>query len=389
ASPYADMFLTLGSVFPDGATEEDLLRIYRPRPGLPFTSFRMGEGRRFVWTTFTAEQVDIDVHSAPGAAYLRSVLDALGAAGVSMIRLDAAGYAVKTPGTSCFMTPQTFEFIGELTEQAHARGLDVLVEVHSYYQRQIEIARQVDRVYDFALPPLVLHAAAAGDHAPLAHWLDIRPDNAVTVLDTHDGIGIVDVGPDPDTGEAGLLTAAQLDALVESIHEASGGQSRAATGAAASNLDIYQVNCTFFDALGADDARYLAARAVQLFCPGVPQIYYVGALVGSNDMELLARSGVGRDINRHHYTADELAAEVARPVVAAMLALCRFRNQHPAFGGTFQALPAERGVHLVWTSGDSRVELETELSTGAGVLRWTAADGVHETRDLVGAPPVV
>ena len=67
----------------------------------------------------------------------------------------------------------------------------------------------------------------------------------------------------------------------------------------------------------------------------------------------------------------------------------RFRNQHPAFAGTFQALPAERGVHLVWTSGEQRAELQTELSTGATVLRWTAADGDHETRDLVGAPPVV
>lgn len=389
ASPYADMFLTFGSVFPDGATEEDLLRIYRPRPGLPFTSFRMGQGRRFVWTTFTAEQVDIDVHSASGAAYLRSVLDALAAAGVSMIRLDAAGYAVKTAGTSCFMTPETFAFIDELTGQAHARGLDVLVEVHSYFQRQVEIARQVDRVYDFALPPLVLHAAATGDHAPLVHWLGIRPANAVTVLDTHDGIGIVDVGPDPATGEAGLLTAAQLDALVESIHEASSGRSRAATGAAASNLDIYQVNCTFYDALGAHDARYLAARAVQLFCPGIPQVYYVGALAGRNDMDLLARSGVGRDINRHRYSEPELTTELARPVVAGLLALCRFRNAHPAFGGTFEVLPAERGLRLVWTLGDQRAELVTELDTGASTLRWTAADGVHETRDLVVDPPVV
>ncbi|HIE62225.1 MAG TPA: hypothetical protein EYQ02_11470 [Microbacterium sp.] len=147
-----------------------------------------------------------------------------------------------------------------------------------------EIAQRVDRVYDFALPPLVLFAAATGDHAPLARWIAERPENAVTVLDTHDGIGIVDVGPDAATGEPGLLDATQLDALVEAIHDATGGQSRAATGAAASNLDIYQVNSTFYDALRRDDRAYLAARAVQLFLPGVHQIYYVGALAGTNDI---------------------------------------------------------------------------------------------------------
>ena len=167
-SRYAEMFLTMGTVFPDGATEADLLRIYRPRPGLPFTPYPWGESTRLVWTTFTAAQVDIDVRSAAGSAYLLSILDALRDAGTRMIRLDAVGYAVKTPGSSSFMTPETFAFIDELTALAHERGLEVLVEVHSFYRRQIEIAQRVDRVYDFALPPLVLFAAATGDHAPLA-----------------------------------------------------------------------------------------------------------------------------------------------------------------------------------------------------------------------------
>jgi sucrose phosphorylase len=157
-------------------------------------------------------------------------------------------------------------------------------------------------VYDFALPPLVLHALGSGDGAPLGRWLEIRPRNAVTVLDTHDGIGVVDVGADSsDRTLFGLLAPDDIDRLVESIHAGSQGSSRLATGAAASNLDLYQVNCTYYDALGGDDARYLLARLLQFFTPGIPQVYYVGLLAGSNDMELLARSGVGRDVNRHHY----------------------------------------------------------------------------------------
>src|SRR5688572_15657333 len=98
-----------------------------------------------------------------------------------MIRLDAVGYAIKKPGTSCFMIPETFDFIAALTAEAHARGLEVLVEVHGHYQEQIAIAAQVDWVYDFALPPLVLHALYTRDTTRLARWLDLRPRNAVTV----------------------------------------------------------------------------------------------------------------------------------------------------------------------------------------------------------------
>lgn len=388
-SAFASMFLTMGSVFPHGATEAELLRIYRPRPGLPFTPYGWGEGRRLVWTTFTPAQVDIDIRSTPGRAYLVSILDTLRDAGVRMIRLDAVGYAVKTPGTSSFMTPETFAFIDELTAAAHERGLEVLVEVHSFYRRQVEIAERVDRVYDFALPPLVLFAAATGDHAPLARWIAERPANAVTVLDTHDGIGIVDVGPDPESGEPGLLDAEQLDALVESIHVATGGSSRAATGAAASNLDIYQVNSTFYDAMGRNDHAYLAARAVQLFLPGIHQIYYVGALAGGNDLALLERTNVGRDINRHVYTEEELAAEVERPVVAALLRLCRFRADCPAFAGEFTGgLTAEDGIVARWSGDAGWVELSADLHRGSARIRWDAGAGEHETTDLLHAPPV-
>jgi sucrose phosphorylase len=113
-----------------------------------------------------------------------------------MIRLDATGYAIKEPGTSCFMIPTTYEFIGELTAQARALGIEIPVAIHSYYRDQVEIAQQVDRVYDFALPPLVLHALFTGGVRPLAEWFAISPRNAITVLDTHDGIGVIEVGAD-------------------------------------------------------------------------------------------------------------------------------------------------------------------------------------------------
>lgn len=385
-SPWAPLFLTMSSVFPEGATEEELTRIYRPRPGLPFTPVKLGGKLRYVWTTFTPQQMDIDVHSAAGSAYLDSILDAVARAGVEIVRLDAVGYAVKTPGTTCFMTPETFQFIEEFTARARSRGLDVLVEVHSYYQRQIEIGRSVDWVYDFALPPLVLHALFTGDGRALARWMDIRPANAITVLDTHDGIGVIDVGPDQtQPGRPGLLTPEEVDQLVEGIHERTGGTSAQATGAAASNLDLYQVNSTFYDALGRDDARYLAARAIQVFTPGIPQVYYVGALAGGNDMELLARSSVGRDINRHHYTREEIAADLERPVVRAQLGLFRFRNEYPAFDGPLEVELA--GSQLVMTRRGVAVACEAvltvDLATGHASIAARQGDQTLQAGSLL------
>jgi sucrose phosphorylase len=369
ASRFSGLFLTRDAVFPDGASEAQLKAIYRPRPGTPFTAVTMSNGQQQVlWTTFTPKQVDINVLHALGREYLASILQRFSTSGIKMIRLDAAGYAIKKAGTSCFMLPETFEFIGEFAEQARALGMEVLVEIHSYYRKQIEIAARVDWVYDFALPPLLLHALEFKTALRLKEWIRIRPNNSLTVLDTHDGIGIVDIGADPAnrSGNPGLVPEAELDALVEAIHRNSGGASRKATGAAASNLDLYQVNCTFYDALGRNDQSYLLTRAVQFFLPGIPQVYYVGLFAGSNDLDLLERSGVGRDINRHYFKPEELVVASRRDVVRKLCDMMRFRNQHPAFGGEFQMLVSDAtSLQLRWVNGGAWAELRVDFTTAA------------------------
>ena len=369
-SPYAGLFLTYARVFPKGATEDDLLRIYRPRPGLPFTKVTLGNGQQhFLWTSFTSQQVDIDVSHVEGKKYLSSILGKFAEAGVRVIRLDAAGYAIKKAGSSCFMIPETFTFIAGLADEARALGIETLVEIHSHYLQQIEIAKRVDRVYDFALPPLVLHALYTGTARHLCDWLTISPRNAVTVLDTHDGIGVIDAGADSE-GRPGLLPPGEIDRLVETIHLRSNGESRQATGGAASNLDLYQVNCTFYDALGGRDLEYLIARAIQFFAPGVPQVYYTGLLCGGNDMELLHRGKVGRDINRHYYTDQEIDAALERPVVRELLELMRFRNTHPAFNGTFSIhSPAPHKLTMTWRRNGDLAQLEVDLAEPSAVVR--------------------
>jgi sucrose phosphorylase len=367
-SAAADMFLTPERVFGHEPRADELAAIHRPRPTPPFTEFTFADGtRRLVWTTFTDRQVDIDVEHERGWNHLLGILDRFRAGGVTIVRLDAVGYAIKRAGTSCFMLPETFDFIDRLTAACHERGMRVLVEVHGHYRDQVALAARVDLVYDFALPPLVLDALYRGDATALKQWIAVRPTNTVTVLDTHDGIGIVDVGGDPrDPRRVGLLTPQQIHDLVESIHEHTGGTSRAATGAAASNVDLYQVNSTFFDALGRDDDRCLAARTIQMLLPGIPQIYYVGLLAGTNDMALLAATGVGRDVNRHRYSPEEIRTALTRSVVQRQVELLRWRNTEPAFAGEFELLESPDHVLAVrWRSPDSAFTATVDVRTGS------------------------
>jgi sucrose phosphorylase len=226
-----------------------------------------------------------------------------------------------------------------------------------------------------------LHTLYTRDAYALKQWLGISPRNAITVLDTHDGIGVIDVGGDPTNrkGRPGLLSPQEIDDLVETIHQRSNGESRQATGGAASNLDLYQVNCTFYDSLGRNDNEYLIARAMQFFAPGVPQVYYVGLLAGSNDMKLLDRTKIGRDINRHYYSSGEVAEELARPVVQALLHLIRIRNEHRAFGGAFTLEPSSDDTVLMeWRRDADWARLEVNLIAPSALVTLSTPSGFEK-----------
>jgi sucrose phosphorylase len=375
------MFLTYDRVFPDGGTEAEITAFYRPRPGLPFTAYRAADGRRrLVWTTFLPSQIDLDVAHPAARAYLRRVLDALRAGGVTTVRLDAVGYAVKTPGTDSFMTPETLQFVGEIAAMVRAAGMRVLVEVHAHYTQQQAIAPLVDLVYDFALPALLLHSLGTGTVDRIADWLAIRPANAVTVLDTHDGIGIVDAGP--GAGQPGLLSTEEMAAVFARAAEATGGHSSIASVVPEWASMPHQINATFLSALGGDVTAYLLCRAVQLWVPGEPQLYYVGLLGGLDDVTLFERTGIGRDVNRHVYSTEEVATALQTPVTRALLDLVRIRTRHPAFDGGFgYRVLGDGRLELTRTAGDATARLIVATDEPAFEIELHDADG---TRRITG-----
>ena len=377
SSEFWELFLRKSDIFPASESEatiaEEVERVYRPRPGLPFTSIRLCDGTDVdFWTTFSDKQLDINVEAPAGRAYLDSILQQFAEARVGEIRLDAAGYAIKRRGTTCFMLPETFDFISELSKRACELGMQTLVEIHSHYQTQIAIASAVGRVYDFALPPLVLHSLYTGNFDALKRWLAVAPRNCVTVLDTHDGIGIHDVARQGDL--EGLLADDEVDSLVNRIHEKTSGESARASGHAASNLDIYQVNSTYYDALGRNDIEYLIARAIQFFAPGTPQVYYVGLLAGGNDMSLVEQTGVGRDINRHYFTRQEIRTDLQRPVVQRLMELIRLRNKLSVFDGSFSIEDsAQDQLALRWDHADSWAALFVDMGRRRATIDYSEA----------------
>jgi len=137
------------------------------------------------------------------------------------------------------------------------------------------------------------------------------------------------------------------------------------------------VNCTFLDALGGRETDCLIARALQFFAPGIPQVYYVGLLGGTNDMNLLARTGVGRDINRHYYTMDEIEVARRQPLVQKQLELIRLRNTHPAFSGEFHVeAPTESCIEICWQQGEQSIKLHADLSVPSASITGTSPAGV-------------
>jgi sucrose phosphorylase len=378
-APTADLFITPDKVWPGReAPPEDVARLFLRRSRGPFSTFTSGRGELVtVWTTFgegeLSEQVDLDLASAAGRALVERWLASMAAHGVSMVRLDAVGYVIKKAGTTGFMVePEIWAFLDWVSSVADRVGLALLPEIHDVQATHAKVTAHGLWTYDFALPGLVLHALTTGETGRLAAHLAASPDRVVTTLDCHDGIP---VRPDLD----GLLRPAEMQRLADLVIERGGNINRILSPSHATHgVDVHQLNITYFSALGLDEDRYLAARAIQLFARGIPQVYYVGLLAGEDDDAAVVASGDGRSVNRHDFTRAEIDAALARPVVSRLLALVRLRNTHAAFDGTLDVTSDERTLRMAWANGGNAVVLQVDVPTGTATVGWSASGGWRE-----------
>ena len=362
-SLYKDMFIRVHEFFPPGRpTQEDIDLIYKRKDKAPFQTVHFEDGTtEEVWNTFGEEQIDLDVNKAIVKEFIRETIKDMASHGCSLIRLDAFAYAVKKLDTNdFFVEPEIWDLLDEVRAEAAKYQVELLPEIHEHYSIQMKIANHDYFVYDFALPMVVLYSLYSGKSNRLANWLKMSPMKQFTTLDTHDGIGVVDARD--------LLTDEELDYTSEQLYKVGANVKKVYSSEKYNNLDIYQINSTYYSALGNDDASYLLSRILQCFAPGIPQIYYVGLLAGENDIELLEATKEGRNINRHYYTLEEIEKEVERPVVKQLLSLLRFRNTSKAFGleGEIEiSTPDESTIEIVRSSADqqSKARLVANLET--------------------------
>src|SRR5687768_5053095 len=381
ASEHADLFLTVDKVWPDGRVPaDDLARIFLRRPGSPFTTVEIEETgeRETVWATFGtadwSEQIDLDLAASATRDLVRSWLEILASHGVRIVRLDAVGYVVKKRGTSCFMVePEIYEFLSWVTSAAAEFGLVALPEVHDRYPTHERISAHGFWTYDFVLPGMLLDAFLARDAGDLARHLARSPERQFTMLDCHDGIP---VRPDLD----GILPPDRMLALAGHVLDRGGNVNRILSTGHADGVDVHQLNITYYSALDEDDDRYVAARAIQLFARGVPQVYYVGLLAGPNDNDAVIRSGEGRSINRHNFSADEIHASLGRPVVQRIVDLLRLRNSHPAFEGRLTVESDGSHLRMTWTNEADVLRLDVDLADATFAIRDGASATIISSR---------
>ena len=290
ASEFKDLFLNWDKFWPENRpTQADVDLIYKRKDRAPKQEILFADGSvEHLWNTFGEEQIDLDVTKEVTMAFIRKTIQHLAGNGCDLIRLDAFAYAVKKLDTNDFF-----------------------------------VEPDIWNVYDFALPMVTLYTLYSSRTERLAKWLKMSPMKQFTTLDTHDGIGVVDVKD--------ILTDEEIDYASNELYKVGANVKRKYSSAEYNNLDIYQINSTYYSALGDDDVKYFLARLIQAFAPGIPQVYYVGLLAGKNDLKLLEETKEGRNINRHYYTNEEITEEVQRPVVKSLLNLFSFRNQSEAF----------------------------------------------------------
>lgn len=373
ASAYADYFVPLTKIWADGQpVQADIDQMFLRRQ-TPYSTYQGANADVTVWTTFGKEepsqQVDLDTNAPAVRQFFAECFEHFAKQGINMVRLDAVGYVVKKLGTSCFFVePEIDTFLHWIADLAKQHDILLLPEVHSHYSIQYKLSKMGFWIYDFILPFRILEALVTKQAHMLADYLITRPTNQFTMLDCHDGIP---VKPDLDD----LITVAQARVVSEYCQSNGGNFSLIVSDEhkGEDGFDVHQIRGTFYSLLGCDDNAYIAARTLQLFTPGIPQVYYVGLLAGEHDEAAVARTGEGREINRHNFTELEIEQAMSKAVVQRLHKLVHFRNSHAhLFDPTVRAFSVthtDTTLTLEWAGGGEKVTATIDLVANTSTIQ--------------------
>lgn len=306
-------------------------------------------------------QMDLNIKSPLVWEFYENTLKTLASYGAKIVRLDAFAYAPKEPGEKNFLNdPGTWDLLQRVRELADKNGVTLLPEIHASYGEKIYelVASKGYMTYDFFLPGLLIHAIENHDGTKLVEWakeLTEKDIRVVNMLGCHDGIPLLDL--------KGLLPEEEIQKMIDTL-VSRGGFVKDLHGA--KNM-YYQVNATYYSALGDDDKKMLFARAIQMFMPGKPQVWYLDLFAGKNDHEAVKRAGAGghKEINRTNLTLEQIEKELERDVVKKQIELLKLRKSHPAFGFDSKLSINTEGsvVSFTWTKDNDTITLKADFES--------------------------
>jgi sucrose phosphorylase len=403
-SKYKDFFINWnnfwenhGTMGDDGVAipkKEFLNKLFMRKAGLPILKVPFTDGtERPYWNTFYQKvnedlsilgQMDVNAKSELVWEFYEETLAQLKEFGCKILRLDAFAYLHKEIGQSNFFNkPGTWQYLERIKQIANKNNLTLLPEIHAEYGLHLhdEIAKEGYQIYDFFLPGLMIHTIETKNNNALLTWAKEIINNGyktVNMLGCHDGIPVLDLKGKEVNGvyNKGLLEDNEIETIMSTIMER-GGRVKNLYGPSGKKISYYQVNATFFSALGEDKQKLLLARAIQMFLPGIPQVWYLDIFAVKNNYEAADKAGSGghKEINRTTLSMDDIEKGVKNDVVTGQLKIMRLRNTSKAFNGEIKINDTSKNeIDISWKNGNTFAHLKANLNTFRFSINYSEFD---------------
>ncbi|ARV16004.1 glycosidase [Polaribacter sp. SA4-12] len=318
-------------------------------------------------------QMDVNAKSELVWDFYEETLAKVKSFGCKILRLDAFAYLHKEIGqTNFFNKPGTWNYLDRINEIAKKNDLILLPEIHAEYGINLhdEVAKEGYQIYDFFLPGLMIHTLETSSNKAIVTWakeIISKGYKTVNMLGCHDGIPVLDLKGKEVNGtyNKGLLEDAEIESVMNTIIER-GGRVKNLYDPSGKKISYYQVNATFFSALGEDEKKLLLARAIQMFMPGIPQVWYLDIFAGKNNYEAADKGGSGghKEINRTTLTNKDIEEGLKTAIVLNQLKIMRLRNTSKAFLGNIKINTSnENELDIIWENGNEFAQLKANLTT--------------------------
>jgi sucrose phosphorylase len=333
-------------------------------------------------------QMDINAASPLVWDFYEETLKKLSGYGCTILRLDAFAYLHKQVGESNFFNkPGTWQYLERIQKIAQQNNLMLLPEIHAEYGLHLhdEVANKGYYIYDFFLPGLTIHTIENKTSKAILRWakeIIAKGYKTVNMLGCHDGIPVLDLKGKEINGvyNKGLLEDAEIERIMTTIMER-GGRVKNLYDPSGNKISYYQINATFFSALGEDEQKLLLARAIQMFMPGIPQVWYLDIFAGKNNYDAADNGGNAghKEINRTTLTMNDIEQGLKRDVVKNQLVIIHLRNTSNAFSGQTEINDTvESIIDIKWVNGSTVAHLKANLQTKGFTIDHTE-NGVTNT----------